>query len=130
MGWIESKSVGLFLPAFTDEFVNGETAQSPGSLGEVVSGDKVSEMGPQLVVAIVVVALDGGFFDGTVHAFHLPVGPGMIRFRQPMFDAVQKQTLLNGYPRKRAVGPLRFFGRSANWIPLSVSTVRMRYGTT
>src|SRR3981189_1889984 len=34
-----------------------------------------------------------------------------------------------GCPRHLAVSPPRFFGRSANWIPLSVSTVWMRYGT-
>src|SRR5438067_1922032 len=31
--------------------------------------------------------------------------------------------------RYRAVQPSRFFGKSANWIPLSVSTVCSRYGT-
>src|SRR5258707_9041089 len=34
-----------------------------------------------------------------------------------------------GCPRHLAVSPPRFFGRSANWIPLSVSTVWMRLGT-
>ena len=41
-------------------------------------------------MAVVVVALDGGLLDRSVHAFDLPVGPGMIRLCQPMFDAVQK----------------------------------------
>ena len=32
--------------------------------------------------------------------------------------------------RERAVGPYQFLGRSTNWMPLPVSTVWMRYGTT
>ena len=50
----------------------------------------------QLVVVLVVVALDGGFFDGAVHALDLPVGPGMIGFGEPVIDAVQRQTLSKG----------------------------------
>ena len=90
MGWVESKSVRLNLPAFADEFVNGKSAEGLESLGEVIGGDEVAEVSSQLIVAVVVVALDGGLLDGPVHAFDLPVGPGMIRLCQPMFDAVQK----------------------------------------
>jgi hypothetical protein len=38
MAWVESKSVGFFLPALTDEFVNGRTAGGLESLGEVIGG--------------------------------------------------------------------------------------------
>ena len=36
---------------------------------------------------LVVVALDGGFFDGAVQALDLAVGPGVGRFGQPMLHA-------------------------------------------
>ena len=34
------------------------------------------------------VAFDGGFLDGSVHTLNLSVGPGMLWFRQPVFNAV------------------------------------------
>jgi hypothetical protein len=45
MGWIEDKSVWFFLPTFTDEFVDGKTAKSLQSFGEIVCGDEVGEVG-------------------------------------------------------------------------------------
>jgi hypothetical protein len=45
MDRIESKSVGCFLPAFADELVGGEAAESLEPFGEVVSRDEVAEVG-------------------------------------------------------------------------------------
>ena len=39
-------------------------------------------------MAVVVVALDGGFLDGAVHAFDLAVRPGMLRLCKAVLDAV------------------------------------------
>lgn len=39
--------------------------------------DEVDEVSSQPIVAVVVVALDGGLLDGPVHAFHFPLVPGM-----------------------------------------------------
>jgi len=36
----------------------------------------------------VMVAFDGGVLDRAVHAFHLPVRPGMFDFGEPVFDVV------------------------------------------
>ena len=36
----------------------------------------------------VVVSLDGGLFDGSVHAFHLAVGPGVVNFCEPVFNVM------------------------------------------
>jgi len=44
MGWIESKSVRFFLPAFTDELVDRETSEGLEPLGEVVGGDEVEQV--------------------------------------------------------------------------------------
>ena len=45
-------------------------------------------MPAQLVVAFVVVALDGRLFEGAVHSLDLTIGPRMVRFGQAMFDSV------------------------------------------
>jgi len=39
-------------------------------------------------VALVVEALDGRLFDGPVHPLDLPVGPRMVRFGEPVLDAI------------------------------------------
>ena len=44
MGWIEVKSVGLLLPTFADELVDGEATKSFEALGEVVCGNEVVEV--------------------------------------------------------------------------------------
>ena len=90
MGWIENKSIGLVLPGFTDEFVDRKTAEGLQPFGEVVGGEKVNQVGTELCVAVVVVALNGGFLDGAVHALDLSVGPRMIGLSQAMVDALPK----------------------------------------
>jgi hypothetical protein len=44
----------------------------------------------QLFVAVVMVAPDGGLFQGPVHPLDLTVRPRMVRFGQPVFDPVLK----------------------------------------
>ena len=34
------------------------------------------------------IALDGSFLDRPVHAFHLPICPGMLHFGETMFDFI------------------------------------------
>jgi hypothetical protein len=45
-------------------------------------------MPAQLVMVFVVVALHGCFFERPVHSLDLTIGPGMVRFGQPMLDAM------------------------------------------
>src|SRR3546814_2937174 len=45
-------------------------------------------MRSELLMALVVVAPDGGLLDGSVHAFGLSVGPGLVGFGETVFDAV------------------------------------------
>ena len=90
MDGIESKPIRFFLPASADEFVGGKAAESLESFGEVVGSDEVAEVNAQLVMAVVVVALNSGFFDGAVHALDLAVSPGMVRFGEPVVDAMPK----------------------------------------
>jgi hypothetical protein len=49
---VEDEPVWLRSPDFGDVFVGWETAEGLKPTGEVISGDEVVEMGPQLVVAI------------------------------------------------------------------------------
>src|SRR5271170_202482 len=90
MDRIENKSIGFLLPAFADELVGCEATESLQTFGEVVSGDEVGEVCSELLMVVVVIALNGGLFDGAVHALHLTVGPGMIGLGQSMVDAMQK----------------------------------------
>lgn len=58
------------------------------ALGEVVGQDESVQMGAHLSVVIVVIAFDGGLFDGPVHALDLAVGPRIIGPAQTVFDAM------------------------------------------
>lgn len=78
----------LFEPRFADGFVGCEALEGLEPSAEVVGGDKVAKMLPELVMIVVVVALDGRFLDGAVHPFDLPVGPRMTRLSEPMIDIV------------------------------------------
>ena len=100
MDGIESKSSWFFLPASADEFVGGKAAESLESFGEVVGSDEVAEMNAQLVMAVVVVALNSGFFDGAVHTLDLAVSPGMIGFGKSMVDAMQQAGAIEGMAAK------------------------------
>src|SRR4051812_45491392 len=90
MDGVESKSIRFFLPAFADELRGREAMERLESFGEVVSGDEVAEVGSQLVVAVVVVALNRGLFDGAVHALDLAVGRGMIGCGETVVNAMQQ----------------------------------------
>ena len=57
-------------------------------LGEVVGGNEVTEMGSQLVVCLVVEALDGRILDGAVYLLDLAIGPGALGLGKPMIDVV------------------------------------------
>ena len=47
-------------------------------------------------MAVVVVATDGGFLDGAVHAFDLSVGPGVVGFCETMIDIVLRAGQIEG----------------------------------
>lgn len=85
---IENESVRLFCPAFADELVRREAFERLQPASEIVGGDEIGEMRPQLVVRFVEVSFDRRILDRAVHAFDLTVRPGMLWFRQPMVDVV------------------------------------------
>jgi hypothetical protein len=42
----------------------------------------------EVLVGLVGRLLHGGFFAGTIHAFHLTIGPGVVDFRETRVDAI------------------------------------------
>jgi hypothetical protein len=66
--WIEREAVGLAYRCVADDLVGGEPAKPLEAAGEIVDGDDVVEVPPELVVAVVVGSLDGRVLDGSVPA--------------------------------------------------------------
>ena len=85
---ILGEAFGLGSPCFADEFVGCEAAETLEAAGEVVGGDEVLEVSPELVVAIVVETFDGCVLDGAVHPLDLPIGPGMVDAGEAVLDAM------------------------------------------
>ncbi len=85
---IEDESFWLGSPGFADEFVGCETFEGLESSAEVIGIDEVAEMSPELRMSVVVIAVNCGFLDGSVHPLDLSVGPRMVWLGQPMFDAI------------------------------------------
>src|SRR3546814_12566893 len=96
MDGTDSEAFRLFGPELADVFVGGEAFESLEPLGKVVGGKDICEVRPQPVVAVVVVAANGGLFDRSVHAFDLTVGPGVLRLGEPMVDARFGASVLYG----------------------------------
>src|SRR5215207_9806549 len=96
MEGVEGEPSGFGCPAFADELERREAAKGLEAPSEVVGGDEVGEVLPELVVADVVEALDGGILDGAVHALDLTIGPGMAWLGQPVFDVEIGTSCLEG----------------------------------
>lgn len=82
------ESLWLGSPAFADVFVGREALQGLQPPSVVVGVNEVGKVCFELIVSIVMVALDGRFLDRAVHALDLAIGPGMLDLGQPMFDAI------------------------------------------
>jgi hypothetical protein len=70
---VKDEAVGLVGPCFAEELVGCDASQALEAFSEVVGGDEVVEVSSQLIVAVVVEALDGGILDGAVHPLDLAV---------------------------------------------------------
>ena len=85
---IHGKIFGLMLPAVTAGFIRGKPAQRLEPLSEVIGHQEGLEVFLEMLVGLVGRLLHGGFFAGTIHAFHLTIGPGMVDFRETLVDAI------------------------------------------
>lgn len=54
----------------------------------IVGVDEEAQVLAELVVAVVVIAFDGGFLDSAVHALDLAVGPRVVGLGEPVPDVV------------------------------------------
>jgi len=65
----------------------GGTLRGLEAPAEIVGADEGREVASELIVAAIVVTLDGRALDGAVHPLDLTVGPPMLGFGQAMLDA-------------------------------------------
>jgi hypothetical protein len=77
---IEFESFWFVCPCFADVFVGRETLEGFEATTKIVSVYEVGGMAFELLVAVVVVALGGRLFDGSVHAFHRAICPAVFAF--------------------------------------------------
>jgi hypothetical protein len=75
MDWVLGEPIWLGCPDFADVFIGGEGLEPSA---EVVSANEVGEVHFELVVVVIVEALDGRLLDGAVHSLDLTIGPGML----------------------------------------------------
>lgn len=68
----------------------------------------------ELGVIAVMITLDRSFLDGPVHSFDLAIGPGMCRFRQPMFDVEIGTCCIEGMATEEKPETVRNFVRGAS----------------
>ena len=94
MDWVEDESIRLLCPCLADVFIRCEAPQGLEPAAEVVGRDEVGEVTAQLVVGFVVVALDRGLLEGSVHALDLAVGPRVVGLGHAVLDAVGSADLV------------------------------------
>jgi hypothetical protein len=82
----EAKRLGR--PCLADEFVWREAVKALEPAAEVIAGDEGIEVPPELVVTVVVRALDRRVLNGPVPPLDLAIGPGMIDAGKAVLDAV------------------------------------------
>ena len=85
---IKPKAFRLLLPTLADVLVGRQPSKHLESFGKVISREKLREMLFELLVRLIVVALDRRLLDGAIHPLDLSVSPRMIDFRQTMFNSV------------------------------------------
>lgn len=74
---------------------------------EVVGGDEGQDAGLEAFQVVVVAGFDGSIRDGAVYAFGQTVGPGVVRFGQPVLDAVGDTNAVEDMRSKEAAaGPI------------------------
>jgi hypothetical protein len=88
MVWIELESFLLGSPSFADELVWCEAFECLEPTSKIIGVHEVAQMSSQLIVTVVVVALDGSLLDSPVHPLHLTIGPRMFGLGQSMLDTM------------------------------------------
>src|SRR5829696_4761329 len=102
---VQPEPLGLKCPSFTDELVGREPLQGLEPPGEVVGCHEIVEVLPELIVAVVVIASNGGILDRAVHPFNLTIRPRVPGLGQAMINIVLRAGELE------RVGPEQFAAR-------------------
>jgi hypothetical protein len=82
-----------------------------------------------LFVAVVVIAADGGFLDGTVHALDLAVGPGRVGLGEPVLDSMAKTGAIEGVTAEHGRRPFTVLRQLGELDAVIGERVWIRYGT-
>jgi hypothetical protein len=138
MGRIKREIFGLDGPSLADELMGCEAFECLQPAAEIVGGDEVCEVALELIVAVVVVALDRCFLERAIPPLDLAVGPWMFWLGGAVVDighgaselkgmrtelfSFRKACLMSGTTEPPAPGVVK-------WMPLSVSTMWILYGT-
>ena len=88
MDWIYDESCWFACPDFTDVFIGCQAFQGFEATRVIIGVHKISEMVLELLVVVVMITLNSCLFDGSIHAFHLAIGPGMLDIGKPVLNAV------------------------------------------
>lgn len=88
MVWIKVEAFWVICPAFADELVGRQAFEGFQSAAIIIGVDEVLEVGFELVMAIIVIAFDGCFFDRPVHPFDLAIGPRVFDFGEAVLNVI------------------------------------------
>ena len=86
MDRIQGEPFRFDCPLFADELAGREAFEGLEAPPEVACADEVGEVTSQLIVVVVVEALDGRVLDGAVHALDLAIRPWVLDLGEPMVD--------------------------------------------
>ncbi len=94
---------------------------------KVVGINEVGEMLPEAFMCVVVEALDGGFFEGSIDALDLAVGPGMFGLAQAVVDIGLGAGELEGISAEEiAVVVQEIYSLTSRWITLLIMRDKQR----
>ena len=88
LAWVNVKTVWGFGPSWADGVRGCEALKSFPPSGAVVGHQEGLELRLQLLGCLVIISSHRGVFQRPVHAFNLPVRPGVVGRCSPVFDAV------------------------------------------
>ena len=128
MVWIELESFRLGSPAFADELVWCEAFECLEPTSKIIGVHEVAQMSSQLIVTVVVVALDGSLLDSPFHPLHLTIGPRMFGLGQSMLDTALTADLVEAMNPKAGRPAIAIAQHIGELIP--AATRIDRYGPT
>lgn len=109
---INRESLWVFRPGLKYQVEGSAPSQGLEVSGEVVSHHEGQYLRLQRSEVGIVMRLDGGVFDRSVHALDLAIDPRVVDLGQPMFDGVFVTDTIKMCPPNRLVVPLRYRGCS------------------